>query len=201
MKTIKNGRDRQIESLYKILQTSNINESYKKKVFKQLKQLCEEATKEKKKERRRIGKGVYIMYNNSEDRMYIGKSTDLHERINKHITLMRNKTHDNPYMQEHYNRAETEFEYLLIPLKKDIGKIEMALINYCMDNGIKLYNRIVTRMEEDEYNIIVKEMKGEGEGALFSLLTEGRLAQIFLPFRTRQPIGTSKKDVSKVLND
>ena len=57
--------------------------------------------------------GIYCLLNTDNNKRYIGLSTDIYTRINKHISLLRHNKHQNKHLQAAYNKGYN-FEVILL---------------------------------------------------------------------------------------
>tara|TARA_R110002153_G_scaffold95716_1_gene229640 strand:- start:152 stop:739 length:588 start_codon:yes stop_codon:yes gene_type:complete len=147
--------------------------------------------KEKAKVRKRRGilnvEGVYFIINPSTNRMYIGRSINMNDRIVIHKNEIKRGIHVNKVLQEDFNVYAKDIKYFYIITKQgDSPLLESVFINYCTDNGIKLYNGSTIRMQAKDYNKYINLYRRElravrgllngeqmrGRGGVFSLDNE-----------------------------
>lgn len=77
-------------------------------------------------------KGVYMIKNMSNNKIYIGISWDVYGRIKRHQSLLRNNKHKNKILQEEYNAYGYNsfiFEIVEICSAMDLSKLEHYYIN------------------------------------------------------------------------
>lgn len=166
-----------IKTVISSLNNPAINYYRKKDMSERLGKMVEKYNKLSKVQHRvnTSRKGIYFIINESKKRMYIGKSSNMYKRLQKHYSELNTGKHSNSLLQEHFNKRGTEETYIkyFIPTKKDKPlDVENALISYCFDNGIRLYNYMVVRTDEEEYTPYVEKYKKELERAI-ELMNEG----------------------------
>jgi len=77
-------------------------------------------------------KGIYIIENKANGKIYIGSSVNLRTRWNKHLSDLRRGIHGNPHLQAAWNQyGEESFEYRIIETMEDsVKQRELYYINY-----------------------------------------------------------------------
>ena len=155
-------------------------------VLSRIKEGIKEKKRAKVKQRRGIlnKEGVYFIINPSVNRMYIGRSINMSDRIKMHQRQCTNGIHSNKVLEEDYNVYKDDINYFYIETKEgESTLVESVFINYCCDNGIRLYNGATFRMHPKEYKIHIEKYRRElqaikhllqgrtlsGRGGVFSL--------------------------------
>lgn len=79
--------------------------------------------------------GIYAIRNTVDGKVYIGQSSDIISRKNKHYRLLRNGSHHNDHLQLSYNKyGEKVFEFSVIE------SVELSLLNTRERYWIEQYN-------------------------------------------------------------
>jgi len=91
--------------------------------------------------------GIYIIGNLQDKRVYIGSSVNLKSRIQVHSSQLKRNVHSNYKLQKAYNKDNTQFITVPIPVKDgiDVKELEQQLLDEFIPAG-GLYN-IATRVE------------------------------------------------------
>ena len=77
--------------------------------------------------------GVYYIYNNISNRLYIGSSNDIERRFKQHIRKFQNKTHENKHMQAAWCKyGETAFSFGVLVETSEEDQYEME--QKCIDH-------------------------------------------------------------------
>lgn len=86
--------------------------------------------------------GVYAIYSKTQPRVYIGQAIYFHRRWEHHLWCLRNNRHDNPFLQNHFNKyGETDLEILtLVNSENNLTELEMAQIQNHRQLGFCLFN-------------------------------------------------------------
>ena len=73
--------------------------------------------------------GIYYIQNTKNGKLYIGQSKRLRERRNRHFYKLRHNKHENPYLQNSFNKyGEEHFSYGVIQYcnESDLDELEIA---------------------------------------------------------------------------
>ena len=84
-------------------------------------------------------KGIYLIRNNLNDKVYIGSSGNLHKRFIKHRSRLNRNEHKNSHLQNAWNKYGGDvfsFETLLLCEESELLKYEQQ----CLDNMKPEYN-------------------------------------------------------------
>ena len=76
--------------------------------------------------------GIYYIQNTLTHQIYIGQSKTLKQRKKRHFYNLRHNKHENPYLQNSFNKyGEPHFEYGVIQYcdEKDLDELEIAYMN------------------------------------------------------------------------
>jgi predicted GIY-YIG superfamily endonuclease len=75
--------------------------------------------------------GVYAIYNTENNKIYVGSSVDVYNRVYlEHIKLLNSNKHYNKYLQDAYNKDKESFIFVLIENIIDKNKlIERAILD------------------------------------------------------------------------
>ena len=74
-----------------------------------------------------VGAGVYVIRCMTNKRFYIGSSGDVAVRLSRHFTLLRGGRHENPKLQNHFNKhGEEAFQCDLLELVGPDGSLDAA---------------------------------------------------------------------------
>lgn len=89
--------------------------------------------------------GIYQIRNTINDKIYIGSSTDIKARQDKHISSLGNNKHENNHLQHAYNKyGITAFEHTIImtcpPIKNILLFFEQHYLDIYWDGGKDCYN-------------------------------------------------------------
>lgn len=79
-----------------------------------------------------MARGIYIIENKSNGKIYIGSSINLRSRWIKHLSDLRRGTHSNPHLQSAWTKyGEEAFEYrILETLEESVREREQHYINH-----------------------------------------------------------------------
>jgi group I intron endonuclease len=105
--------------------------------------------------------GIYQIKNLINNKIYIGSSINLSEREYKHFWMLSNRTHDNEYLQNSYNKYGCEnFIFEVIELCDEnelIVKENLHILNTKSNNSNFGYNlALVNDFRRNKYNDSVK---------------------------------------------
>lgn len=67
--------------------------------------------------------GVYAIINTSNNRVYVGGSTDLYNRQRKHSWTLRHKQHFSKEMQKEYNENPNAFEFRILETTENLDEL------------------------------------------------------------------------------
>jgi group I intron endonuclease len=100
--------------------------------------------------------GIYILYIN--DKVYIGKSTNLYKRLIQHYCDLKRGDHSNDYLQKSYNKhIIISYNILIKCTEKELSKYESFFINKFDSNNRNFgYN---LNLETDQKTSLSKETK------------------------------------------
>ncbi len=87
--------------------------------------------------------GIYKIINQANNRIYIGSSCDIENRITSHIRDLKKQKHVNPYMQNDFNKTGGQFKgFIIEEIKEETERLdrETLLINEIYDNQNNCYN-------------------------------------------------------------
>lgn len=88
--------------------------------------------------------GVYRIVNTQTGGMYIGKTVHLESRFQEHLLSLRKGKHENPLLQNTYNKhGESVFTFEIIEktqTDEDASKREIFWIKWYRENGYEVYN-------------------------------------------------------------
>ena len=73
--------------------------------------------------------GVYAIKNNANNKIYIGSTHNLQQRIEKHIHDLKNNKHGNKDLQKDYNNNNNDFVCWIVYLGEDYKNTEEKIIN------------------------------------------------------------------------
>ena len=99
--------------------------------------------------------GIYKISCTKTDKIYIGETVNLSQRLQKHFSLLRKNKHSNPILQNIFNKyGENTFEvevleYLDITDEIELKKIEKSWQNK-FDNCIALDSNVIFHIERSE---------------------------------------------------
>jgi len=87
--------------------------------------------------------GVYLLKNSKNGRVYVGSSANIHSRFKKHLRKLRKGKHENLYLQNDYNKTQSDFKLIVLaeemkPRKR--LKIEQEFLDKWFDNQNICYN-------------------------------------------------------------
>ena len=96
--------------------------------------------------------GIYKIYNNLDNKVYIGQTKNLEKRFSQHIDHLRRNKHFNNHLQNAYNKyGEDVFQYSILEVcsESDLTLRENYWINYY--GGLKSDNLYNLKGGEDVY--------------------------------------------------
>lgn len=73
--------------------------------------------------------GAYLIIDDDNEKAYIGSTTDLRRRMQRHSRDLKNNVHDNPELQELHNRKEVNFIPLVTDDKEQALDFEQSVLN------------------------------------------------------------------------
>ena len=99
--------------------------------------------------------GIYKITCEDSDKIYIGESVNISQRIQKHFSLLRHNKHSNPIFQNMFNKhGEEKFHVWIIEYTKfndelELKKLEQKYQKEC-PNCISLDSNEIFHVERDE---------------------------------------------------
>jgi group I intron endonuclease len=118
-----------------------------------------------------MNSGIYIIYFDNTDRVYIGKSSNIEDRWSRHLNELKNDKHHSYKLQEYYNLGNKPlFSILVYANLDDLTKLEVFYISefnafidgFNCTNGEGTtgtgYGSSQSRYSKDIYYKIVKEL-------------------------------------------
>lgn len=76
-------------------------------------------------------KGIYCIYCNGNQKIYIGQSINCQRRFNEHIRMLNKGNHVNPYLQHSWEfYGSKEFDFLILEKCENLTEKEQYWINY-----------------------------------------------------------------------
>ena len=109
----------------------------------------------------KLKSGIYCIKNKTNEKVYIGQTNDLDKRKGLHYSYLKNNTHDNPHLQNAWNKyGENNFEFkiLLYCEPFELTRYEQFFVNVYTPEI--LYN---IRLECVDSNLGVKHTKEDLE--------------------------------------
>jgi len=108
-----------------------------------------------------MNSGIYKIKNNINNKVYIGSSVNLKKRESKHFWMLRNKIHDNEFLQSSFDKYGCEnflFETIEICDLESLVERENYYIELYKSNAMKFgYNLVtVNNFRRNNYNDEVK---------------------------------------------
>ena len=120
--------------------------------------------------------GIYCIENKINNKIYIGSSKNIYQRLLKHFALLRHNKHQNAHLQSAWNKyGEINFEWLVLEFCDLTKLIERE--QYCLDLLKGEYN-ITKKVER---NILSKESRIKQGETRKRLHQEGKLDFNFNP--------------------
>lgn len=105
--------------------------------------------------------GVYKITNVTNNKVYIGSSKELKNRITKHLWLLKNKRHDNIYLQNSYEKyGEKNFKFEVIEYCSEeelIDRENFYILQYKSNTMSLGYN--LALVSDNRRNIYVDDVK------------------------------------------
>ena len=127
--------------------------------------------------------GIYGIKNTSTGRTYVGKSTDVKNRIYQHRSALKHGKHFNPYLQNSYNKHGADnFEYIILEQcnEKELPVKEQ----FWIDNMSNIYNQATNVLDHTGWQQINTDrvyLLGERKKMAFAAsptLSENKVLQI-----------------------
>ena len=82
--------------------------------------------------------GIYIIKNNVNNKLYLGKSVDVKKRIRQHFNALKSGYHDNDYLQKSYDKyGESSFSSEIIDVDDSLSHSELCKLEIMY---IRLFN-------------------------------------------------------------
>lgn len=119
--------------------------------------------------------GIYMIKNLSNNKVYIGQSSDINRRWKDHKTKLKNNTHCNEHLQKSYNKyGEKSFQYLILckTSKEKLNDLESYYIQkYQAYNSKYGYNQTLGGDSNFVFtDNIIKKMRSAHEYEFVSIL-------------------------------
>lgn len=112
--------------------------------------------------------GIYTITNIVNGKMYIGYTNDLYTRGKKHLSELRNKEHNNPYLQNSFNKyGEQNFKFEVLEECE-----ERFLVSQ------EHYWVLLLRTKEEEFGYNIKETHPNSIGGRHSQETKNKISKI-----------------------
>lgn len=101
--------------------------------------------------------GVYLIIDDENKRAYVGSTTDLRRRYNRHNRELRNHEHYNPELQKLYDEKKDQLTFVGMPVenKEEALDFEQAIIDELHDTGV-LCNK-ATDARHSTINFVLSE--------------------------------------------
>lgn len=125
--------------------------------------------------------GIYALYWDTTDKIYIGQSINLHIRYRQHLNLLEKGKHNNYKMQEAYNL---------------FGAPEYLVLRYCVPSALNINEvELIAEFNAtiDGYNISKGGDSSFGEDHPNSIYTNSQVEEVFLKLLNRN---TPQKEIS-----
>jgi group I intron endonuclease len=89
-----------------------------------------------------MNSGVYAIFNNKTNAVYVGKSKDIKDRFWNHVGKLRSGKHRNCHLQRAWNKyGESSFEFKVIEFcDGDLLSLERRYADFFEESGFRLYN-------------------------------------------------------------
>jgi len=108
-----------------------------------------------------MGCGIYIIKNNSNNKVYIGSSVNLDNRKYKHFWMLDKGIHDNFFLQKSFNKYGKDFfEFIILEICDEnslIDKENFYITKYNSNNPKYGYN--LAKVNDSRKNIYNNEVK------------------------------------------
>lgn len=124
--------------------------------------------------------GVYSIYCKVTDKYYVGQSLDIEERVNHHLSRLRNNKHKNELLQSDYNKyGEDAF---IIKVEK---YIEPQFLNSLETHFMEFYNSINNGYNINNTKVIIRKEDKDRQLAIQTLKYIDELEELYLTINVR----------------